>query len=107
MLLMMISIEPEIQHTVDELMSTPEDFSDASVFVRGNVVGNSTNFQSYEFQITGETHHLLVNFSNAAIPDGFHDDRTIAIRGILSFDGLNWVLNATEIQTGCPSKYEI
>ncbi len=103
---MMISIDPVVQYSVDELMSTPEDYSESEVFVRGYVVNNSTNYQSNEFQISGEDNHLGVDFSNAAIPDGLYDGRTIAVRGDLSFDGHNWIINATEIQTGCPSKYE-
>ena len=42
----------------------------------------------------------------AAVPDGFSEGKTIAVKGTLSSSSGDWILYAKEIQTGCPSKYE-
>ena len=41
-----------------------------------------------------------------AVPDGFEEGRMIAVKGNLIQDGEMWIIDAKEIQTGCPSKYE-
>ena len=104
--LMMLSVDPQTQYTVDELMNSPNDFQDSEVFVRG-VVSNGTVFSNpLTFQLDGLESNVTVDYSMSPIPDGFAEGRTIAVRGLLSFyDGI-WVLESTEIQTGCPSKYE-
>ena len=40
--LMMLSVDPQTQYTVDELMSSPNDFQDSEVFV--GVVANGSVF---------------------------------------------------------------
>ena len=104
--LMMLSVDPQTQYTVDEVMNSPDDFKDSEVFVRG-VVSNGTVFSDQlTFQLDGLKTNVTVDYSQAAVPDGFAEGRTIAVRGMLSYyDGI-WVLESTEIQTGCPSKYE-
>ena len=104
--LMMLSVDHQTQYTVDELMNTPEDFQDSEVFIRG-VVSNGTVFlDTSTFQLDGLESNVTVDYSKSPVPDGFAEGRTIAVRGMLSFyDGI-WVLESTEIQTGCPSKYE-
>ena len=104
--LMMLSVDPQTQYTVDEVMNSPDDFKDSEVFVRG-VVSNGTVFSDQlTFQLDGLKTNVTVDYSQSAVPDGFAEGRTIAVRGMLSYyDGI-WVLESTEIQTGCPSKYE-
>ena len=104
--LMMLSVDPQTQYTVDEVMNSPDDFKDSEVFVRG-VVSNGTVFSDQlTFQLDGLKTNVTVDYSQSAVPDGFAEGRTIAVRGMLSYyDGI-WVLDSTEIQTGCPSKYE-
>ena len=104
--LMMLSVDPQTQYTVDELMKSPDDFRDSEVFVRG-VVSNGTVFSdTLTFQLDGLESNITVDYSQSPVPDGFAEGRTIAVRGMLSlYDGI-WILESNEIQTGCPSKYE-
>ena len=106
--LMMISVDPEFQYTVDEIMTEPDDLAGSNVFVRGIVSSDSMDIYSKNFLLNGENHQILIDFSNTAIPDGFDEGRTIAVRGVLQIDGTQnfWKIIAYEIQTGCPSKYE-
>ena len=104
--LMMISIEPQVQHTVDEILENPIEHVSQDIFVRGAVENNSVDFQSMLFSLSGTESILLVDFSNAAVPDGFDEGSTVAVSGQLYDNGDGWSLSATEIQTGCPSKYE-
>ncbi len=104
--LMMLSVDPQTQYTVDEVMNSPDDFKDSEVFVRG-VVSNGTVFSDQlTFQLDGLKTNVTVDYSQSAVPDGFAEGRTIAVRGMLSYEDGIWVLESTEIQTGCPSKYE-
>jgi len=102
----MISIEPEVQYSVDEVLSSPSDFEDSIVFLRGEVTVDSLDSQTKTFDLGGVTTSLVVDFTGVAIPDGFHEGLTIAVRGTLIDSDGNWILNAHEIQTGCPSKYQ-
>ena len=104
--LMMISIEPEVQYSVDEVLSSPSDFEDNNVFLRGQVSIGSLDSQTKTFDLDGVSSSLVVDFTAVAIPDGFHEGLTIAVRGTLIDSDGSWILNAHEIQTGCPSKYE-
>ncbi|MEC8874091.1 MAG: cytochrome c maturation protein CcmE [Candidatus Thermoplasmatota archaeon] len=102
----MISIEPEVQYTVDEVLSSPSDFEDGKVFLRGEVSIGSLDSQTTTFELVGVASSLVVDFSGVAIPDGFHEGLTISVRGTLANSDGSWTLLAHEIQTGCPSKYE-
>ena len=37
LVLMMVTVDPVVQYTVDDLMSEPEKFQDSDIFVRGVV----------------------------------------------------------------------
>jgi cytochrome c-type biogenesis protein CcmE len=102
----MISIEPEVQYSVDEVLSSPLDFEDRIVFLRGKVTIDSLDSQTKTFDLGGVSTSLVVDFTGVAIPDGFHEGLTIAVRGTLMDSDEGWILNAHEIQTGCPSKYQ-
>ncbi len=104
--LMMFTIDPQVQHTVDQIMDNPDEHQSQTIFVRGAVVNNSIDFESMIFIISGTESMLLVDFSNAAVPDGFDEGRTVAVTGQLIENENVWKLSASEIQTGCPSKYE-
>ena len=109
--LMMVTVDPQVQYTVDEIMSEPERFDGENVFVRGIVLPGTMNYDELVFTLQGSTETLIINFKESPIPDGFDEGRTIAVRGILQTDNSSngtmiWVINSYEIQTGCPSKYE-
>ncbi len=108
----MISIGPETQYSVDELMEDPDNFNQNQVFVRGTVLG--FEISECQFSLEGNDHSVLVDCSSVALPDGFSEGIMVSIRGYFSDDGFqhdpdslgSWGLSAHEIQTGCPSKYE-
>ena len=104
--LMMASVDPEIQYSVDEIMDDPEKFADNSIFVRGVVSPDSMNIDEMSFVLVGVNDQIIVDFSDSPIPDGFDEGRTIAVRGYLVIENGTWVIDSFEIQTGCPSKYE-
>ena len=104
--LMFMTVDPEIQYTVDEVMESPEDHDSSEIHLRGIVRFGSVDNQSSTFTLEGLTSELSVSFVSIAVPDGFEEGRTIAVKGELSQDDGNWHLSANEIQTGCPSKYE-
>ena len=109
--LMMVTVDPQVQYSVDEVMSEPGRFEHDNIFVRGIVLPGSMDYDELVFTLKGTTEELIVDFDKSPIPDGFDEGRTIAVRGVLnsehSPDGsLIWIIESFEIQTGCPSKYE-
>ena len=102
--LMFLSIEPETQYSVDEVMASPL-LHEGGVHLRGQVVIDSLDFDSSSFELAGASHTLDIDFSDVAIPDGFEEGHTIAVKGNLINTTDGWLLKASEIQTGCPSKY--
>ena len=109
--LMMVTMDPQVQYSVDEVMSEPERFEGENIFVRGIVLPGTMDYDALVFTLQGSTETLVVDFNDSPIPDGFDEGRTIAVRGLLhseySSDGKPiWVIESFEIQTGCPSKYE-
>jgi cytochrome c-type biogenesis protein CcmE len=104
--LMMASVDPEIQYSVDEIMDEPEKFQDGHIFVRGVISPDSLDNKEMRFILKGVSDEIFVDFTNSPIPDGFNEGRTIAVRGdLVKLNGI-WVIDSFEIQTGCPSKYE-
>ena len=109
--LMMVTVDPQVQYTVDEIMNDPESFDGENIFVRGIVLPGTMNYDDLVFTLQGSTETLIVNFKDSPIPDGFDEGRTIAVRGTLNTDNSSdgtmiWIIDSFEIQTGCPSKYE-
>ena len=109
--LMMVTVDPQVQYTVDEIMSEPERFDGENIFVRGIVLPGTMNYDELVFTLQGSTETIIVNFKDSPIPDGFDEGRTIAVRGTLNTDNSSdgtmiWIIDSFEIQTGCPSKYE-
>ena len=109
--LMMVTVDPQVQYTVDEIMNEPERFDGENIFVRGIVLPGTMNYDELVFTLQGSTETIIVNFEDSPIPDGFDEGRTIAVRGTLQTDNSSdgtmiWIIDSFEIQTGCPSKYE-
>tara|TARA_B100001996_G_C18402132_1_gene493328 strand:- start:86 stop:466 length:381 start_codon:yes stop_codon:yes gene_type:complete len=104
--LMMASVDPEIQYSVDEILDDPQKFENSKIFVRGVVATDSMNNDEMQFVLKGVDGEITVDFSDSPIPDGFDEGRTIAVRGELVLMNGMWIIDSFEIQTGCPSKYE-
>ena len=105
--LMLISVDPEVQYTVDEVMVAPEDFISDEIHLRCTVLEGSVDDASKIFILAGtsENAQLFVDISSVALPDGFGEGYMIAVKGDLeNIDG-KWTISANSIQTGCPSKY--
>ena len=104
--LMFLSVDPEIQYTVDEVMDSPESHDSGELNVRGIVQDKSLDNSSSTFVLAGEESQIEVFFASIAVPDGFEEGRMVAVKGHLKLVGDIWHIEANEIQTGCPSKYE-
>lgn len=105
--LMLISVDPEVQYTVDEVMESPEDFTSDEIHLRGTVLEGSVDDELKIFILSGndESAQLFVDISSVALPDGFGEGYMIAVKGdLVNVDG-KWTISANSIQTGCPSKY--
>ena len=105
--LMLISVDPEVQYTVDEVMDNPQDFTSDEIHLRGTVLEGSVDDESKTFILAGtdENAQLFVDISSVALPDGFGEGYMIAVKGdLVNVDG-KWTISANSIQTGCPSKY--
>ena len=102
--MMLATVDPQTQYFVDEVMENPEDF-EGQVHLRGKIANGSIDSENYTFTLMGIEHGLFVDFSGTAVPDGFNEGKTIAVKGNLVYDSGAWILEAKEIQTGCPSKY--
>jgi len=103
---MALTVEPDTQRTVDDVMTNPSSHEGDRIHLRG-VVGNGTHDVSNRtFTLEGLDDELAVFIGTTAVPEGFEEGRTIAIHGTLILSGGEWTLRADEIKTGCPSKYE-
>ncbi len=108
----MVSIGPETQYSVDELIENSHDFDQNHVFVRGTV--SSFEISGCNFTLEGASHSILVDCSSVVLPSGFSEGIMVSVRGYFSDDGIlqdseslgSWTLSAHEVKTGCPSKYE-
>lgn len=104
--LMLLSVDPDIQYSVDDIMKDPDEYDNLDIFVRGEVVNSSLSLSENFFNISGITYVIPVDYSGASLPEGFHEGLTIAIKGKFVKVDDEWTLFATEVITGCPSKYE-
>jgi cytochrome c-type biogenesis protein CcmE len=103
--LMYISVDPEVQYTVDEIMSSPNDFTSEEIHLRGTVMEGSVDNASKTFILSGTDAQVFIDVSSVALPDGFAEGYMIAVKGNLIEEGGKWTITANSIQTGCPSKY--
>jgi len=102
--LMLISVEPEIDLSVDQLMESPGEYEGESFRLHGKV--QSMDMSNQSLIIEGENATIHIDYSGTVLPSGVEDGKTISIRGELATNGEGWVMHAYEIKTGCPSKYE-
>ena len=82
--LMMVTVDPQVQYSVDEVMGEPERFEHDNIFVRGIVLPGSMDYDELVFTLKGTTEELIVDFDKSPIPDGFDEGRTIAVREVLN-----------------------
>ena len=59
--LMFMTVDPEIQYTVDEVMESPEDHDSSEVHLRGIVSIGSIDNQSSTFTLEGLSSELSVS----------------------------------------------
>ena len=102
--LMLITIEPEIDLSVDQLMESPEQYEGDTFRLHGTVLSLDIGNDSLVLQ--GQNQTIVIDFSGASLPSGVDEGKTISVRGELSASGDDWTMHAYEIKTGCPSKYE-
>ena len=104
LVLMLITVEPEVDLSVDQLMESPEQYEGDTFRLHGSVLSMDVNNDSLSLQ--GETHTIVIDFSGASLPAGVDEGKTISVRGELTVNNEDWTMHAYEIKTGCPSKYE-
>ncbi len=63
--LMFITIRPQIQYSVDEIMQSPDDFENTEVFIRGEVMKNSIDYENMTFQLNGTNNYLIIDYSKS------------------------------------------
>lgn len=102
--LMFITVEPEVDLSVDQLMESPEQYEGDTFRLHGSVLSMNMNNDSLSLQ--GVNHTIMIDFSGASLPSGVDEGKTISVRGELTVNGEDWTMHAYEIKTGCPSKYE-
>ena len=77
--LMFLSVDPQVQYTVDEVMESPEDFSSDEINIRGMVKIQSIDNSTSTFILEGANSEIQVLFAKIAVPDGFEEGRMIAV----------------------------
>ena len=100
--LMLISVEPEVDLSVDQLMESPETYDGETLRLHGTVQTMDEN----TLVLQGVSETITIDFSGASLPSGVDENKTISVRGELTGNGGDWTMHAYEIKTGCPSKYE-
>ena len=102
--LMLITIEPEVDLSVDQLMESPEQYEGDTFRLHGTVLNLDIGNDSLALQ--GQNQSIVIDFSGASLPSGVDEGKTISVRGELVATNDDWTMHAYEIKTGCPSKYE-
>ena len=106
LLAMLIQAQPLPQITVDEMLDESSDYENNEVHVRGIVKPQSVSEDGNTFVLAGVESEVFVDATGIAIPEGLMEGTTIAVEGKLRTHEAGWVIEATQVQTGCPSKYE-
>lgn len=102
--LMLISVEPEVDLSVDQLMESPEEYEGETLRLHGTV--QSLDRGNQTLILEGENNFISIDYSGTSLPTGADENKSISVRGELILNGDDWVVHAYEIKTGCPSKYE-
>ena len=102
--LMLISVEPEVDLSVDQLMESPETYDGETLRLHGTV--QTVDMSNNTLVLQGVSETIAIDFSGTLLPPGVDESKTISVRGELTSNGDDWTMHAYEIKTGCPSKYE-
>ena len=102
--LMLISVEPEVDLSVDQLMEAPETYDGETLRLHGSV--QTLDMSNNTLILQGVSETIKIDFSGTSLPSGVDENKTISVRGELTGNGGDWTMHAYEIKTGCPSKYE-
>lgn len=102
--LMLISVEPEVDLSVDQLMESPGEYEGETLRLHGTV--HSLDRGNQTLTLEGENNFISIDYSGTSLPTGADENKSISVRGELILNGDDWVVHAYEIKTGCPSKYE-
>ena len=102
--LMLISVEPEVDLSVDQLMESPGEYEGETLRLHGTV--QSLDRGNQTLILEGEKNFISIDYSGTSLPTGADENKSISVRGELILNGDDWVVHAYEIKTGCPSKYE-
>ena len=106
LILLNIRNEPELDLTVDQLVSTAPEHDGEAIRIHGLVIADSLDVANDTLVLGGEEYEVRIKFAGLALPDGLSEGKTISVRGDVSNDAGEWVVHAMEIKTGCPSKYQ-
>ena len=102
--LMLISVEPEVDLSVDQLMESPGEYEGETLRLHGTV--HSLDRGNQTLTLEGENNFISIDYSGTSLPTGADENKSVSVRGELILNGDDWVVHAYEIKTGCPSKYE-
>ena len=102
--LMFVSVEPEIDLSVDELMESPDKYEGETFRLHGTI--QSMDMANQTLLLQGGTYNLTIDYSSAALPTLANENKTVSVRGEFERTSDGWMMHAYEIKTGCPSKYE-
>ena len=102
--LMLISVEPEVDLSVDQLMESPETYDGETLRLHGTV--QTVDLSNNTLVLQGVSETITIDFSGTLLPSGVDENKTISVRGELTSNEDDWTMHAYEIKTGCPSKYE-
>ena len=83
LLLMLISVDPEVQYSVDEVMENPNNYENKDLFIRGDALNNSLLSEQNSFILSGSNYEIMVDYSAASLPEGFQEGLPVAIKGNL------------------------
>ena len=82
--LMFITVEPEIDLTVDQLMDSPEQYDGETLRLHGAVLSLDMNNNSLILE--GEIETITIDYSGTSLPDGADEGKTFYVRGELATD---------------------
>ena len=105
-LAMLIQAQPLPQITVDEVVNNSDRHEGKEVHVRGIVVEGSISESGLSFVLGGNEHEIDIDVSGISTPEGLVEGTTVVVQGKFRSTTDGWEIDATQVQTGCPSKYE-
>jgi len=105
-LAMLIQAQPLPQITVDEVVNNSDTHDGKEVHVRGIVVEGSISESGLSFVLGGNEHEIDIDVSGISTPEGLVEGTTVVVQGKFRSTTDGWEIDATQVQTGCPSKYE-